>query len=39
MLVYGAGAGTEAAWSRHFLLGAGADPSSSEPEPESAPGP
>ena len=39
MLVYGAGAGTEAAWSRHFLLGAGADPSRSESEPESAPGP
>ena len=34
-LVYGAGA----AWSRLFLPGAGADPSRSEPEPESAPGP
>ena len=34
-LVYRAGA----AWSRLFLPGAGADPSRSEPEPESAPGP
>ena len=35
ILVYGAGAG--APWSPHFLPGAGADPSRSEPE--SAPGP
>ena len=35
ILVYGAGA----AWSRLFLPGAGADPSRSEREPESAPGP
>ena len=35
--MYGAGAG--AAWSRLFLPGAGADPSRSEPELESAPGP
>ena len=37
MLVYGAGDGAGAAWSRLFLPGAGADPSRSEPE--SAPGP